>query len=175
MGSNLAKPAALTALLDPSTHFRPPRTHTSHHRLVLVDLSRSRVSPIFTHSHFRRFSTCVLAVLGVSLVGVSPLSANVAVTVVRPEVISQRVCTLQRSNEGPLESSYQDAHDRTITANASKISYAVIWASTLVVYWESNSVITHDQAHRTSDQRLPLIHYCTCVPLNIYVTWCQTV
>jgi hypothetical protein len=50
MGSNTAKHAALTALLDPSTHFRPPLTHTSHQRPALVDLSRFIVSPILTHS-----------------------------------------------------------------------------------------------------------------------------
>ena len=93
LGSNTAKQAALTALLDPSTHSRPPLTHTSHHRPALVDLSRFihvAVSGV-THSRFRRFSTCVSAVSGVSLVGVSLLSADVAVAVVRPEVISQRV------------------------------------------------------------------------------------
>ena len=91
LGSHTAKQAVLTALLDSSTHFRPPLTHTSHHRPALVDFSRFRVSPILTHSHFRRFSTCVSVVSGVSLVGVTLLSADVAVTVVRPEVISQRV------------------------------------------------------------------------------------
>jgi hypothetical protein len=92
LGSNTAKHAALTALFDPSTHFRPPLTHshTSHHRPTLVDLSRFIVSLILTHSRLRRFSTCVSAALGVSLVGVSLLSADVVVTVVRPEVISQR-------------------------------------------------------------------------------------
>jgi hypothetical protein len=40
LGSNTAKQAALTALLGPSTHFRPPLTHTNHHRPALVDLSR---------------------------------------------------------------------------------------------------------------------------------------
>jgi hypothetical protein len=39
-GSNTAKQATLVALLDPSTHSRPPLTHTSHHRLALVDLRR---------------------------------------------------------------------------------------------------------------------------------------
>ena len=29
LGSNMAKQAALTALLDPSTHFQPPLTHTT--------------------------------------------------------------------------------------------------------------------------------------------------
>jgi hypothetical protein len=91
LGSNTAKQAALTALLDPSTHFRPPLTHTSHHRPALVDLSRFIVSPILTHSRSRRFSTCISAVSGVSLVGVSLLSVDVAVTVVRPEVISERI------------------------------------------------------------------------------------
>jgi hypothetical protein len=89
--SNTAKQAALTALLDPSTHFRPPLTQTSHHRPALVDLSRFIAVSGVTHSRFRRFSTCVSAVSGVSLVGVSLLSADVAVAVVRPEVISQRV------------------------------------------------------------------------------------
>ena len=88
MGSNTAEQATLTALLDPSTHFQPPLTHTSHHRLALVDLSRFIVSPILTHSRFRRFYTCVSAVSGVSLGGVSLLSADVAVTVVRPDIIS---------------------------------------------------------------------------------------
>jgi hypothetical protein len=91
LGSNTAKQATLTALLDTSTHFRPPLTHTSHHRPALVNLSRFIVSSVLTHNRFRRFSTCVSAVSGVSLVGVSLLSADVAVTVVRPEVISQRV------------------------------------------------------------------------------------
>jgi hypothetical protein len=91
VGSNTAKQAALVALLDPSTHVRTPLTHTSHHRPALVDLSRFIVSPIITHSRFRRFSTCVSVVSGVSLVGVSLLSVDVAVTLVRPEVISQRV------------------------------------------------------------------------------------
>ena len=89
LGSNTAKQAVLTALLDPITHFRPPLTHTSHRRPALVELSRFRVSPILTHSRFRRYSMCVSAVICVSLVGVSLLSADVAVTVVRPEVISQ--------------------------------------------------------------------------------------
>ncbi len=91
LGSNTAKQAALTALLDPSTHSRPPLTHTSHHRPALVNLSRFIAVSGVTHSRFRRFSTCVSAVSGVSLVGVSLLSADVAVTLVRPEVISQRV------------------------------------------------------------------------------------
>ena len=81
--------AVLAALLDPSTHHRAPLTHASHHRLTLVHLSRFRLSPILTHSHFRRFSMCVSAVLGVSLVGVSLLSADVAVALVRPEAISR--------------------------------------------------------------------------------------
>ena len=91
LGPNTAKQAALTALLDPSTHFRPPLTHTSHHRPALVDLSRFIAVSGVSHSRSRRFSTCVSAVSGVSLVGVSLPSADVAVTVVRPEVISQRV------------------------------------------------------------------------------------
>jgi hypothetical protein len=90
-GSNMAKQTILVALLDPSTHFRPPLTHISHHRPTLVDISRFRVSLILTHSRFRRFSTCVSGISGVSLVGVSLPSADVAVAVVRPEVISQRV------------------------------------------------------------------------------------
>ena len=91
LGSNTAKHAALTALFDPSTHFRPPLTHTSHHRPALVDLSRFIAVSGVTHSRFRRFSTCVSAVLAVSLVGVPLLSADVVVAVVRPEVISQQV------------------------------------------------------------------------------------
>jgi hypothetical protein len=77
LGSNTAKQAILTALLDHSTHFRPPLTHTSHHRPALVDLSHFRVSPILTHSRFKRFSTCISAVSGVSLVRISLLSADV--------------------------------------------------------------------------------------------------
>ena len=90
-GSNTAKHATLVALLDPITHFRPPLTHTSHHRPALVGLSRFIAVSGVTHSRFRRFFACVSAVSGVSLVGVSLLSADVAVAVVRPEVISQRV------------------------------------------------------------------------------------
>ena len=86
LGPNTAKQAALTALLDPSTHSRPPLTHTSHHRPALVDLCRFIAVSGVTHSRFRRFSTCVSAVSGVSLAGVS-----LVVAVVRPEVISQRV------------------------------------------------------------------------------------
>ena len=91
LGSNTVKQAALTALLDPSTHSRPPLTHTSHHRPALVHLSRFIAVSGVTHSRFRRFSTCVSAVSGVYLVGVSLLSADMAITAVRPEVISQRV------------------------------------------------------------------------------------
>jgi hypothetical protein len=120
LGSNTAKQAALTALLDPSTLCRPPLTHISHHRPALVDLSRFRASPILTHSRFKRFSTYISAVSSVSLVGVSLLSADVAVAVVSSEVIFQRVFDSQRSNEGPLESSRQGAHDRAITPNPSK-------------------------------------------------------
>jgi hypothetical protein len=70
LGSNTAKHAILTALLDPSTHFRPPLTHTSHHRPALVDLSRFIAVSCVTHSRFRSFFTCVSAVSGVSLVGI---------------------------------------------------------------------------------------------------------
>jgi hypothetical protein len=58
MGSNTAKHATLTALLDPITHFRPPLTHTSHHRPALVDLSRFIMLLAVlgvSHSRFRRF------------------------------------------------------------------------------------------------------------------------
>jgi hypothetical protein len=89
--SNTAEQAALTALLDPSTHRRALLTHASHHRPTLVHLSRFKVSPIVTHIRFRRFSMCVSVVSGVSLVGVSLLSADVAIAVVRPKAISQRV------------------------------------------------------------------------------------
>ena len=41
----------------PSTHHRAPLTHASHHRPTLVHLSRFRVSPIITHSRFRRYSS----------------------------------------------------------------------------------------------------------------------
>jgi hypothetical protein len=101
LGSNTAKQTILVALLDPSTHFRPPLTHTSHHRLALVELNRFIAVSGVTHNRFRRFSTCVSAVSGVSLVGVSLLSADVAVTVVRPEVISQRVSSPE-VEQGPI-------------------------------------------------------------------------
>jgi hypothetical protein len=64
LGSNTAKHAALTALLDPSTHFRPPLTHTSHHRPALVDLSR-----------FIAVSGVTQAVSGVSLRAFQPFQA----------------------------------------------------------------------------------------------------
>ena len=63
----------------------------SNTRPALVDLSRYIAVSCVSHSRFRRFSTCISAVSGVSLVSVSLLSADVAVAVVRPEVISQRV------------------------------------------------------------------------------------
>jgi hypothetical protein len=44
---------------------------------------------------------CVSAVSGVSLVGVSLLRADVAVTVVRPEVISQRISSPE-VEQGPI-------------------------------------------------------------------------
>jgi hypothetical protein len=91
LGSNTAKHAALTALLDPISHFRPPLTHTSHHRPALVDLSRFIAVSGVTHSRVRRFSRCVSAVSGGSIVGVSLLSVDMVVAVVRPKVISQRV------------------------------------------------------------------------------------
>jgi hypothetical protein len=57
LGWNTAKQAILMALLDPSTHFRQPLTHTSHHRPALVDLSRFMAVSGVTQSRFRRFST----------------------------------------------------------------------------------------------------------------------
>ena len=68
LGSNTAKQVTLTALLDPSTQRRAPLIHTSHHRpaLDLVDLSRFRVSPILTHSRFRRLSTWTASKLSAS-------------------------------------------------------------------------------------------------------------
>ena len=105
-GSNAAEQAALAALLDRSTHFRPPLTHTSHHRLhvALVDLSRFGVSPILAHSPFMRFSTCISGASRVSLVGVFLLSADVAVAVcceARGHISAS--FHLQRSNKGPLD------------------------------------------------------------------------
>jgi hypothetical protein len=89
-GPNTAKQATFVALFDPSTHFRPPVTHTSHRRPALVDIMRfSCVSHAFLR-RFMRFSTYVSTFSGVSLVGVSLLSADVAAAVVVPEVISQR-------------------------------------------------------------------------------------
>jgi hypothetical protein len=125
MGPNTAKQAELTALLDPSTHFRPPLTHTSHHRPALVDLSRFRVSPKSTHSRFMRFSTCMSAVLGVSLVGVSLLSADVAVAVVRPEVISHRVL-IPRGRARAHWKALVKAHTIVQPRIRQKISYAGI-------------------------------------------------
>jgi hypothetical protein len=59
---------------------------------------------------------CVLVVSGVSLVDVSLLSADVAVAVVRPEVIIISASFyLQSSNKDSLESSGQGAHDHAIT------------------------------------------------------------
>jgi hypothetical protein len=133
LGSNMTKQAALTALLDPNTHFRPPLTHTSHHRPALVDLSRSIAVSGVSHSRFRRFSTCISAVYGVSLVGVSLLSADVAVTVVWPEVISQRVL-IPRGRTSAHWKALAKAH--TIVQQPRirrKITYAVIWASTLEI------------------------------------------
>ena len=128
LGSNTAKQAALTALLDPSTHFRPPLTHTSHHRPTLVDLSRFIAVSGVTHSRFRRFSTCVSAVSGVSLVGVSILSADVAVTVVRPEVISQRVLSPE-VEQGPIG---KLSSRRTRSANKRILPKKSIWGFSIL-------------------------------------------
>jgi hypothetical protein len=98
----MAKHATLMALLDPSTRFRPPMTHTSHHRPALVDLIRFRVSPILTNSRFRRSSTCVSAVSRVCLAGVSLLSAEVAVAVVRPKVIHLSEFSSPEVERGPI-------------------------------------------------------------------------
>jgi hypothetical protein len=84
-GSNTAKHAASAALLDPSAHCQAQLTHTSHHGPTLVDLSRFRVSSILTDSRFMRFCRFISGILGVSIIGVSPISADVAVVVVRPD------------------------------------------------------------------------------------------
>jgi hypothetical protein len=91
----------LVALLDPSTRHRAPPTYASHHRPTLVHLSRFIVSQILARSRLRRVSTCVLFVSGVSLVGVSLLSADVAVALVRPEAKSQRVSS-SKVDQGPI-------------------------------------------------------------------------
>jgi hypothetical protein len=131
LGSNTAEQAPLTALLDPSTHFRPPLTHTSHHRPVLVALSRFIAVLSVSHSRFVRFSTCISAVSGVSLVGVSLLSADVAVALVRPEVISQRVFISRgrtRAHWKALVEAHTIVQYPRIRQN---ISSGTIWASAL--------------------------------------------
>ena len=115
----------LGTLLDPSTHFRPLLTHNSHHRPALVDLSRFRISPILTHSHFRCFYMCVSGVSVVFLVGVSLLSADVAVAVVKARGHISASFNPQRSNKGPVESSRRGAHDCAITPNPSEKK--IIW------------------------------------------------
>jgi hypothetical protein len=80
------------ALLDPITHFRPPLTHTNHHRPAL----RGRPQPFQSLSDphpqpFQAFLYVRLSRSGVSLLGASLLSADVAGTVARPEVSIQRV------------------------------------------------------------------------------------
>ena len=79
----------MAALLERSTHLRAPLTHAMPAPTDQQWLTSavSRVSPILTHSRFRRSSTYVSGVSDVSLVGVSLLSADVAVVVVKPDVI----------------------------------------------------------------------------------------
>jgi hypothetical protein len=60
-----------------------------------------KVSPILTNNRFRRFSPRVSVVSGVSLVGVPLLSASVAVAVLRPEVISERLSSPE-VKQGPI-------------------------------------------------------------------------
>jgi hypothetical protein len=61
LGSNTAKQAALTVVLDPSTHFRPPQTRTSHqtstgHSQPFQSLSDSHPQPFqaFLYVRFSR-------------------------------------------------------------------------------------------------------------------------
>jgi hypothetical protein len=143
-GSNTANYAILVALLDPS--FRPPLTHTSHHRPELIDLSRFRVSPILTHIRFMCFFTCVS---GVSLVCVSLLSADVAVAMVRPDVLPQRVFISRgrtRAHRGKLLSR------RTRSCNNPKIDLFVSkagFASERLVCARHTYASMRAYAHRT--------------------------
>jgi hypothetical protein len=57
----------------------------------LVDLRCFRFSLILTNMPFRRFCMCMSGVSGVLVLGVSLLSADVAVVVVRPDVTAQRI------------------------------------------------------------------------------------
>ena len=62
----------------------------------MADLSRFRVSLILTDSRFRRACMYVSAVPGVSVLGVSLLSADVQVAVVGPGVTAQRFLVRRR-------------------------------------------------------------------------------
>jgi hypothetical protein len=119
LGSNTAKQAVLTALLDPSTHFQPPLTH-SHHQPTgqpqpFQSLSNPHPQPFqallyvcfsrFRRFFSRRFSTkCWRGSRSGEARGHISASFH-----------------LQRSNEGPSESFCQGAHNRTITPNMPKI------------------------------------------------------
>jgi hypothetical protein len=96
--SNAAKQGALAALLDPSTHCRAPLTHTSHEHHWPIPATADQQSfqshfdphrqpfQAFLYVRFRRFWHF--------LVGVSLMTADVGVVVVRLEAIhvTQRIC-----------------------------------------------------------------------------------
>ena len=132
LGSNTAKQAALTALLDPSTHFRPPLTHTSHHRPTLVHLSRFRVSPILTHSHFMRSSSRFSSRSSSRcrrFLFPEQSQAFQAFLMARGHISAS--FHLQRSNKGPLESSRQGAHDRAIISDFMKYDPGRVFRPTM--------------------------------------------
>ena len=77
-----------------------------------VDLSRFRVSLILADNRFRRFYACVPAVSGVYGLGVSLLSADVAVVVVMPGVTARRVLVCKSRTRA-----YWNRHDCPIKKN----------------------------------------------------------
>jgi hypothetical protein len=120
-GSNTAEQAALVALLNSSTHYRAPLTHTSHHRPTLVtNVGRFRASPILTNSRFRRFCACVsLSCVSGCLCGRSSTKCSRGG---EARGHSSASFDLQRSNKGLFEPQQPCGHDRVPLAQNGKIS-----------------------------------------------------
>jgi hypothetical protein len=116
LGSNTAKQAALTALLDPSTHFRPtdpyqpPPTSTGRPQ-PFQSFSDPHPQPfqVFLYVRFSRFRRFFSRRFSAECWrGSHSCEARGHISVSFDP---------QRSNKGPSESSRQGAHDRAITPN----------------------------------------------------------
>jgi hypothetical protein len=137
-GSNTAKHATLAALLDPQ-HPLPTTTDPNQPPMTSTGRPQAFVSgvPQAFLIRFRSFSTCISAVLGVSLVGVALLSADVAVAAVRPEVWYLSEFLSLEVEQGPI-GKLSSRHTRS--CNNPKIHFFVLKAGfaceRLIWLWE---------------------------------------